>query len=110
MKNEVVVSFTTDGSFSKTGFQVDYRTIGKYYMTLNYLYTYIYIYIFFLGCNHNYTSLQGRILNEGVANNCTIKISVPENYTISIYFVQLLMTDHNDCKQNGLEVKNCLMS
>lgn len=56
LKNEVVVSFTSDGSVSKSGFQIDYRTIGKYVYKI-YL-VIIYTYIYTVNSQINYRDLS----------------------------------------------------
>ncbi|XP_017783006.1 PREDICTED: cubilin-like [Nicrophorus vespilloides] len=54
-------------------------------------------------CNRNYTTLQGRLNKNWYVGNCSIYITVPENYTISLYFT-LFSTFFSDCSMNGLQI------
>ncbi|XP_059613843.1 cubilin homolog [Phlebotomus argentipes] len=54
------------------------------------------------GCHRNYTETQGRIF-VSQSRDCDYLIIVPENYTISLYFLSI--TFYNmDCEKNGIKV------
>lgn len=87
-QNEVVVSFVSSEKRHGKGFKLEYRLAG---------------------CNRNYTSSQGRILNVHATGNCLITITVPENHTISLNFLTFIMFDDHQCRDTGFEVcqKTC---
>lgn len=66
--NKINIRFVTDSYVNKTGFKLKLNLVSA--------------------CNRNYTSLQGRIHARDF-QNCLMHITVPENYTISIYFKSL---------------------
>ncbi|XP_012276352.1 cubilin [Orussus abietinus] len=57
-----------------------------------------------LSCSRNYTSLQGRIVYNG-QQDCWITITVPENYTISLYFTQFNIYDNEQCTHSAFQVR-----
>lgn len=59
-----------------------------------------------LGCNQNYTSLQGMILDRNQQGPCHMTIDVPKNMTISIYFLTFSFADSQNCDNSGMEVNN----
>ncbi|KAL0113327.1 hypothetical protein PUN28_012468 [Cardiocondyla obscurior] len=54
-------------------------------------------------CDRNYTSEQGRIFHNGFTS-CWITITVPANYTISLYFNHFSIYDAGECTHNALQV------
>jgi cubilin len=57
------------------------------------------------GCNRNFTSLQGRIVNT-FSENCYQTIIVPENYTISLFFNNFVLYQSSGCDQVGVEIRD----
>ncbi|KAF5282685.1 hypothetical protein FQA39_LY17492 [Lamprigera yunnana] len=57
------------------------------------------------GCNRNYTSIQGRYTKSDTGtDNCVLTITVPRNYSISIYFMSFQLDDYEGCKKMSMEV------
>jgi cubilin len=60
------------------------------------------------GCNRNFTSLQGRIVNS-FNKNCYQTIIVPENYTILLlllFFNNFMGYQSSGCDQIGVEIRD----
>lgn len=53
-------------------------------------------------CARNFTSLQGRLVSSE-SENCIVSIKVPENYTISLFFVKFFIYEQN-CENAGMKV------
>lgn len=82
-QNDVVINFISGENRHGRGFKLEYRIAG---------------------CNRNYTSPQGRILNVHATGNCVITITAPENYTITMNFLTFVMFDARDCRDTGFQV------
>lgn len=54
-------------------------------------------------CSHNYTALQGRIVQEDITD-CWITIQVPRNYTINMYFNHFFFPGSNDCSTGSFQI------
>ncbi|XP_068906568.1 cubilin-like isoform X2 [Tenebrio molitor] len=84
--NILLIKFTS-GNIDRNrgkGFKIEYQTIG---------------------CNRNFTSLQGRIVNT-FSENCYQTIIVPENYTISLFFNNFVLYQSSGCDQVGVEIRD----
>ncbi|XP_060536860.1 cubilin [Cylas formicarius] len=59
------------------------------------------------GCDRNLTEDNGRLVNSHNSNrnDCTISITVPENHTISLYFLLFYTSQRPDCKDLGIEIR-----
>lgn len=53
---------------------------------------------FVLECARNYTALQGRLYGKSLAD-CEQYITVPENYTITLYFASLDFRTTQECSE-----------
>jgi hypothetical protein len=79
--NKVHISYTGTGGGNQLGFKLRAKMLNA--------------------CARNYTSLTGRIMSYE-ATHCDVLISVPENYTIAVYFTSFMFYY---CEQNsGLQV------
>nr|XP_008192422.1 PREDICTED: cubilin [Tribolium castaneum] len=60
------------------------------------------------GCNRNFTSLQGRIVQNDrtQSKSCIQIITVPKNYTISLYFQELTIFHSEGCQNAGIEIRD----
>ncbi|XP_044011009.1 cubilin [Aphidius gifuensis] len=54
-------------------------------------------------CNRNYTSENGRIVHQGFIN-CWITITVPINYTISLYFKSINIYGRDTCENSYIKI------
>uniref|UniRef100_A0A1Y1LNZ2 Cubilin n=1 Tax=Photinus pyralis TaxID=7054 RepID=A0A1Y1LNZ2_PHOPY len=83
-ENEVVLSFLSGfNNPHGRGFRMEYRLTG---------------------CNRNFTSIQGRLKVENVMANCLITITVPENNTISLFFLEFFLEETVGCEHTFLDV------
>ncbi|KAK5640278.1 hypothetical protein RI129_011089 [Pyrocoelia pectoralis] len=83
-ENEVVVSFSSGfNNPHGRGFKMEYRLTG---------------------CNRNFTSIQGRLKIENAVANCLITITVPDNYTISLFFMEFFLESSDNCEQSYFKV------
>ncbi|XP_076628821.1 cubilin [Colletes latitarsis] len=78
----VDVTFKGDSAGAHKGFKIEYSSAN---------------------CNRNYTTPQGRIVQEG-GEDCWITVIAPVNYTISLYFNRFTLYDPNMCTQSSLKV------
>ena len=53
-------------------------------------------------CSRNFTSLQGRVLSSDDMGDCKMTITVPENYTIAIYFFKFFFYEQ-DCAKSFMK-------
>ena len=53
-------------------------------------------------CARNFTSLQGRILSNDNVEDCKMTITVPDNYTIAIYFLKFFFFEQ-DCAKSFMK-------
>ncbi|XP_052870861.1 cubilin homolog [Anopheles cruzii] len=83
--NRVYVTFQSDSSVERRGVSMRVRETNT--------------------CGKNYTSLQGRILQNEVSktDRCTITIQVPQNYTIALYFNNFYLYNV-ECDKHALKV------
>ncbi|PSN58287.1 hypothetical protein C0J52_00161 [Blattella germanica] len=61
-----------------------------------------------MGCNRNYTGIQGRVFINSVSNNCILTIQAPLNRTISLYFSDFYVYSNNQCTDSSLVVRDGL--
>lgn len=55
-------------------------------------------------CARNYTTPQGRLYSK-VSSDCELYISLPENYTISLYFTSLEFHLTEECSPDNTPLK-----
>lgn len=58
---------------------------------------------FFTGCYRNFTGIQGRIKLEESTDHCDIYIKAPVNYTLSLYYTDLMFSEY-DCNKENIVV------
>lgn len=58
----------------------------------------------FIECARNYTQPQGRLFGKTLSD-CESYISVPENYTISLYFASLDFRLSGQCTENNTPLR-----
>lgn len=58
----------------------------------------------FIECARNYTELQGRIFAKRLFD-CESYVSVPENYTITLYFTSLDFRLSGQCTEDNTPIK-----
>lgn len=80
--NKINIRFQSDFENQKSGFRLKLQTVSS--------------------CYRNYTSLQGRITANELSE-CFMTITVPENYTISLYFLRFFFIAQ-DCNNNFMKI------
>lgn len=53
-------------------------------------------------CSRNFTSLQGRVLSSHDMEDCKMTITVPDNYTIAIFFFKFFFYEQ-DCEKSSMK-------
>ncbi|XP_065362088.1 cubilin homolog [Calliphora vicina] len=79
----VFVKFKSNNDVAKSGFKLKATTAE--------------------GCFRNFTATQGRIKLSESTDHCDIYIKVPVNYTLSLYYNELMFSEY-DCEKENIEV------
>lgn len=101
------VHFKSNEVVEKSGFKFTAKILsGKHSLSIHgrLLDILILLCISILECARNYTALQGR-LYERKLSDCEQFISVPENYTITLYFTSLEIHMSGECTENNTPLK-----
>lgn len=81
--NKVKIKFNTDSLNEFGGFNITLRTVKS--------------------CSRNFTALQGRIVSSDQPEDCVTTITVPDNYTIALFFNKFFMYE-SDCTKSSVMI------
>ncbi|KAG5668318.1 hypothetical protein PVAND_016262 [Polypedilum vanderplanki] len=81
--SKIRIYFESNSVEEFSGFELEVRTINA--------------------CSRNYTALQGRLMADAQPESCHMTITVPENYTISLYFSKFYFY-LDDCEKAFMKV------
>jgi cubilin len=77
------IYFVSDSENEREGFNLTVRTVNA--------------------CTRNFTALQGRYSSGNNPQSCKTTITVPVDYTISLYFYRFFMV-MNDCEKSSMKI------